>query len=84
MYRAIEIAATAGWHRNALRNCQYPKKTALHDRTQSPVVVSRKREYFNKLPETFDDFVSYAATLGVWRPPAELQKPTIGGLFCDC
>jgi hypothetical protein len=51
------------------------------DRTQSPVAVSRKREYFNELPETFDNFAPKPLKTGVWRPLTKLQKPAIGGLL---
>jgi hypothetical protein len=32
------------------------ERAGSEDRTQSPATVSRKREYFNELPETFRDF----------------------------
>jgi hypothetical protein len=52
---------------------------ASADRTQSPARVSEKREFFNEWPETFGIFSPQLWKLGVWRPPAELQKPAIGG-----
>jgi hypothetical protein len=56
---------------------------AQWDRTGSPAEVSRKRELFNEWPETFGIFGWLLRKLGVWRPPAELQKPATSGLFCD-
>jgi hypothetical protein len=51
------------------------------DRTQSPVAVSQKREYFKYPPETIGDFAPAAANLGARRPIANSQKPAIGGHF---
>src|SRR4051794_6609875 len=53
------------------------------DRTPSPSEVSGKRELFNEWPETFGIFGRQLRKSGVWRPPAEMQKPANGGLFCD-
>jgi hypothetical protein len=38
---------------------------------------------FNEWPETFAVFGRQLWKLGLWRPPAELQKPAIRGLFSD-
>jgi hypothetical protein len=48
---------------------------------RSPPAVSQKREYFGMWPETFGNFGLPLANSGGWRPPAELEKPAVGGHF---
>ena len=50
------------------------------DRTPSPVVVSRKREYFKYTPETIGDFAPAAADLGARRPKPIRKSPPLAGL----
>jgi hypothetical protein len=61
--------------------CKLKPPPRSPDRTQSPVAVSQKREYFKYPPETISDFAPAAANLGARRPIANSQKPAIGGHF---
>ena len=47
------------------RTIALPPSGASVDRTQSPVAVSRKREYFSELPETFGDLALQVDKMGV-------------------
>jgi hypothetical protein len=51
------------------------------DRTRSPAVVSRKREYFKYLPETIGYLTPAVAKFGTRRRSTESQKPAISGRF---
>jgi len=51
------------------------------DQTQSPALVSRKREYSRYRSETFGELGSYDSELGARRPASNSRKPAIGGTF---
>jgi len=61
-----------------------PHRPRSTDRTQSPVKVSQKREYFKHPPETIGIFASELCKVGVWRPTANSKKPAIGGSYAIC
>jgi hypothetical protein len=61
-----------------------PHRPRSTDRTQSPVAVSQKREYFKHPPETIGIFASELCEVGVWRPAANSKKPAISGSYAIC
>ena len=61
-----------------------PHRPRSTDRTQSPVAVSQKREYFKHPPETIGIFASEVCEVGVWRPAANSKKPAIGRSYAIC
>jgi hypothetical protein len=60
-----------------------PRPPRSVDRTQSPVAVSQKREYFKYPPETIGDFSPEPAKFGIWRPTANPQSPPMAGIFAN-
>ena len=56
---------------------------AVPDRTRSPGAISQKREYSKCPPETIGFFALGMPNMAVQRLTANLQKPAIGGPFCE-
>ena len=73
------------WSRRAsvVRCAEFGELPRSADQTQSPAVVSQKREFFGMRPETFGNFAAPLAKSGGWRPCTKLEKPAIGGYFSD-
>ena len=67
------------------RSCRIRLRPAPRsgDRTQSPALVSQKREYSRHWPETLGKLASGSERSAVWRQPAELQMPANSGPFCQ-
>ena len=61
-HRRIALAPNIGAGRNPEHTANPPRSV---DRTQSPVAVSQKREYFKYPPETIGDFAPKLFKLGV-------------------
>ncbi len=50
------------------------------DRTKSPASFSKKREFFERRPETIANSAQRMAKIGAWRLKGNSQRPPMAGL----